>query len=293
MAMKIAFLALVHKDPAQVARLVRVLGREGDEVFIHVDRLSDIADFERHLASTRGSSVHLLAERYSIAWGGWSMIRATNALIEAAVRRCGFDYFYLLSGQCFPIRPVSWLKSMLAEGKEYIKCLPMPQPSKPMSRLERRVVKVKTPELRDRGRRLAEMLLNLVPVRNFQATFGLAPHAGSQWWCLSSEAIEHVRAYRQARPAYDRFMKWTDTPDEMYYQTLVANGPRRERIATSLTGAIWIEGRHHPEVLTRRDLPVLLNRPVFLGRKFLSDDVALLDELEKIALGVGDASVAP
>lgn len=220
------------------------------------------------------------------------MIRAANALIEAAVRSGSFDYFYLVSGQCFPIRPVSWLKSMLAEGNEYIKCLPMPQPSKPMSRLQRRVVKVTTPGLGDRGRPIAEMLLNLVPVPNFQTSFGLAPHAGSQWWCLSREAIEHIRAYRRARPAYDRFMKWTDTPDEMYYHTLVANGPRRERIATSLTGAIWIEGRHHPEVLTRRDLPVLLSRPVFLGRKFPSDDVALLDELEKAALGVGDTSVA-
>jgi hypothetical protein len=78
----------------------------------------------------------------------------------------------------------------------------------------------------------------------------------------------------------------------MYYHTLVANGPTRERIRKTLTGAIWIEGRHHPEVLTRRDLPVLLSRPVFLARKFQSDDGALLDDLEKIALSVDDTSLA-
>ena len=210
------------------------------------------------------------------------MVRATNRLIEAAIRRGRFDYHYLLSGQCFPIRPLSWLKRVLADGLDYIDCMPMPQPSKPMTRLEKRVVNVKIRgRVRYRIKSAAEKVLNLVPVPNFHSVFGLIPYAGSQWWCLKQDTLEHIQTYRQQHSAYDRFMRWTHCPDEMYYQTLVANGPARERIANSLTGDIWNEGREHPEILTRVNLPVISSRKVFLARKFQTDDHTLLDDLEK------------
>jgi hypothetical protein len=277
--MKIAFLMLVHKEPASVARLARLLSSDGDKVFIHVDKSVDVAPFGEHLATVRNST-HLLGERHSIAWGGFAMVRATNALIEAAVSTIPFDYFYLLSGQCFPVRPFSWVKRVLAEKCEYIDCQPMPQPHQPMTRLERRVVNVKAKGFQYRGKRVAEKLLNLVPVPNFQARFRLLPHAGSQWWCLTCEAIQHIRAYRRAHPSYDRFMKWTDIPDEMYYHTLVANGPTANRISQPLTGTIWIPGRRHPEIVTRANLPELLRHKIFLARKFEPSDFNLLNELE-------------
>jgi hypothetical protein len=287
--MKIAFLVLVHKAPEYVERLARVLESDGDQIFIHVDKAVDISSFQIHLSPLKRST-HLLSRRYAIAWGGFSMIRATNALIEAAVCRGTFDYFCLLSGQCFPIRPLSWLKQVLAEGLDYINCQPMPQPSKPMVRLERRMVNVKVTGLGPRGKRIAEQLLNLIPVQKFQTTFGLAPHAGSQWWCLKRETIEHVRNYRLRHPAYDRFMKWTHIPDEMYYQTLVANGQAPERITGSLTASVWIQGKESPEVITRSNLSGLLRQKVFLARKFQTDDFSLLDELESTSLSASSVN---
>ena len=76
-------------------------------------------------------------------------------------------------------------------------------------------------------------------------------------------------------------MKWTHAPDEMYYHTLVANGPTSDRVADSLTGTIWIEGKRNPETITPSNLPALLKRHVFLARKFATDDFALLDTLEE------------
>lgn len=278
--MKVAFLVLAHKAPAYVERLARVLESDGDETFVHVDKAVDISLFDHHLAPLERST-HLLSRRYTIAWGGFNMIRATNALIEAAVCRGAFDYFYLLSGQCFPIKPLPWLKRVLAEGLDYIDCEPMPQPHKPMTRLEKRELNVKVKGLGWRGKRVAEVLLNLTPVPNFQAAFGLVPYAGSQWWCLKRETINHVRTYRQNHPEYDGFMKWTHVPDEMYYHILVANSPSGERIVPTLTGQIWIQGKRHPEIITRSNLPALLSRKVFIARKFETGDFTLLDDLEE------------
>ena len=145
--MKVAFLLLAHKQPAYIERLARLLGHDGDEIFVHVDKAVDISPFEICLASINRFT-HLIGQRYAIAWGGFNMVRATNALIEAALRQGTFDYFYLLSGQCFPIKPLSWLKQVLTDGFDHIDCQPMPQLHKPMTRLEVRHVNVKVFDFR-------------------------------------------------------------------------------------------------------------------------------------------------
>jgi hypothetical protein len=94
--MKIAFLILAHRAPAYIRRLVNILGEQGDAIFIHIDKAIYISSFEKNLSSQH--SAHLIPLRYPITWGGFNMITATNALLEAAVTRGSFDYFYLLSG---------------------------------------------------------------------------------------------------------------------------------------------------------------------------------------------------
>ena len=278
--LRVAFLILAHKDPAYIERLARLLGLDGDEVFVHIDKAVSVVDFESQLASINRYT-HLIAERYAIDWGGFNMVRATNALLSAALTRGTFDYFCLLSGQCFPVRPLSWLKKVLANGFDHIDCQPMPQPTKPMSRLARRTVSVRG--LRYRYKQTLEAALNLLPVGNFQRTFGMVPYAGAQWWYLRRETIEFINAFRRACPKYDRFMRWTHVPDEMYYHTIAATGLQKGRIAGPVTGAIWVDGRQHPEILTRANLPSQLQRDIFLARKFQADDEELLDELQNSA----------
>jgi hypothetical protein len=275
---RVAFLALVHKAPRYVERIARLLARDGDEIFIHVDSSVEISPFHERLSSLAGSA-HLIADRYAIAWGGFGMVRATNALIDAATQSGEFDYFYLLSGQCFPIRPMRWLKEVLKQGNDFIQCELMPTQEKPLSRLRRRTVNVPIRGLRYRGKLAAEKLLNLAPVTDFEKKFRLRPHAGSQWWCLTRRTLQYVREYCRTHPQYDRYMKWTHCPDEMYYHTLVANGPDRTKISNSLTGTIWGPAKH-PEIISRSNLPIVLDQNTFLARKFEVEDSAFLDEIE-------------
>ena len=280
MEMKVAFLVLAHRAPAYIRRLVDVLSEQGDTIFIHIDKTVDISSFEKTLSSQH--STHLISNRYPITWGGFNMIRATNALLESAVTWGSFDYFYLLSGQCFPIKSLPWLKQVLSGGLDHIDCQPMPQLSKPLTRLTKRVLNdVKSRALR----RLGGKILNLMPVADIQVSLGLLPYAGSQWWCLNRDTVEYIREYLQAHPEYDKFMRWTHVPDEMYCQTLVANGPNSGRISNSLTGTIWVDGERSPEIITSSNVSKLLCQKVFLGRKFETDDFALLDIVRDIVTG--------
>src|SRR5258705_6031528 len=160
-SVKIAFLILAHKEPEQVAKLVDVLSGEGDAVLVHLERSSRAEGFQHP---------PLIAERQMVTWGGYGMIRATNALLSAA---SDFDFAYLLSGQCFPLRPVSWLKSQLRDGRDRIEAARMPNPWRPMWRLEQRHANAAPDWAR---RPLKRVLLNLTDRPNFYDRFGIVPH---------------------------------------------------------------------------------------------------------------------
>ena len=277
--MRIAFLIAVHKVPSQVAELCRFLSAEGDSVFVHVDKSVDPRPFEQAVKGLE--RVEIIPDRYTVSWGGFSQVQATNALIEAAIPG-KFDYYYFLSGQCFPIRSLAWLKDALSAGRDHIDWQAMPTPTKPMSRLHRRRFNRKNTSYK--VKRLVEAALNLRPVPDFQGKFGMAPHAGSSWWCLSRDTIEYIRDFRAKTPAYDRYMRWTHCPDEMYYQTLVANRAGGRPRAERLTGDVWVEGEAHPKMLTQADLPDLMKRTIFIARKFDEDQIdAIKTQLHRSA----------
>jgi hypothetical protein len=258
-SVKIAFLILAHKEPQQVAKLVDVLSSEGDIVLVHLDRSSGAEGFQ-HLP--------LIAERQAVTWGGYGMIRATNALLSAAN---DFDFAYLLSGQCFPLRPVSWLKSQLRDGRDRIEAARMPNPWRPMWRLEQRHANAAPDWAR---RPLKRFLLNLTSRPNFYDRFGIVPHGGSQWWCLRRETVEAIAQFRRERPDYDRYMRWCHVPDECYFHTLTAHFS--DAIGPSLTKALWDEGGSHPKYLTQADAELLSTGEVFAARKFSPETASVL-----------------
>jgi hypothetical protein len=257
--LRIAFLILAHKEPRQVAQLVEVLSSDGDQVLIHLDRRSGTEGFQR---------LPLISERYSVTWGGFGMIRATNALLAAGK---DYDFAYLLSGQCFPLRPVAWLKTQLRDGRDRIEAGRMPNPWKPLWRVHKRHANA-TPQW---ARRPLKRILNLTPRPDFTETFGLTPHGGSQWWCLSRDTVETFADFRRRRPDYDRYMRWCHVPDECYYQTLAANFSRA--LGPPLTMAVWAgTDGVHPRLLSLEDTARLRLGPIFAARKFAPDTASAL-----------------
>lgn len=256
--MKIVFLILAHQEPAQVGRLVEILSSDGDQVLVHLDARSRLDGFEK---------LPLIGERRRVTWGGFGMIRATNALVSAAG---DFDFAYLLSGQCFPLRPVSWLKAELADGRDRIEAGSMPNPWKPMWRLHERHANAAP----NWTRRQLRKVMNVAPRPDFVETFGVTPHGGSQWWCLRRDTLEAIAQFRRERPDYDRYMRWSHVPDESYYHTLAARFS--PGIGPPLTKALWDDGGIHPRLLSLCDADQLRTESIFAGRKFSPETAAML-----------------
>jgi hypothetical protein len=77
-------------------------------VIAHIDRKTNRHDFERAAASARADNVEFVIDTVSVNWAGYSQVEAMRRLIRtAAPLTPADDYMVMLSGQDYPIQPLS------------------------------------------------------------------------------------------------------------------------------------------------------------------------------------------
>ncbi len=83
-------------------------GFNGNRILIHVDRDSNIKDFQQLVKS----NVFLLEERVSVCWGGFSQVTATILLLKNALL-IDFDYLFFISGDDLPCKSNKYIDDFL------------------------------------------------------------------------------------------------------------------------------------------------------------------------------------
>ncbi len=284
--MKIAYIILAHRLVDQLARLISVLHTEGDTFFVHLDKRADRRsgrDAWSSLTSRLPSDIalHAVARRHRCYWGSLSLVLATlegiRTLVESGIP---YDRAVLLSGQDYPIKPLGEIKAFLANHpqEEFIESFAFAAPNRwtdyggPYQCMSRAL----DWHLGVRGRWLH------LPIRR-RFPLGMQPHGGSQWWCLTRACIEYVHHFVSEHPAYLAYFARAFIPDEMFFQTTIANSPFAARMArdnltfvdSSSPTPPW------PSVLDRRYFRALTQSPKLFARKFDSThDAEILDMLD-------------
>ena len=276
----IAYFILAHHRPQQLRWLVEALARPGgphrDTVILHIDRKSmlglkadrrGIWQTAKALAAEH-PNVILMRPRFT-NWGGWSLARIQlDAIAIALQASAGWSHFINLSGQCYPIKPIEQIRQALAADPDQVfvelRHLSTLPPDDwhlrwhPMIELPHRAVKFKGP-------------------RPPPAEFELA-YKGSQWSILPRAFCEWQGRAPIARPI-KRYLSRLLLSDELIVQTLVRNGPWRDKVAPHYGREIVFPG---PKVMTRDDLPRLLSSPALFSRKFDHDrDPEVLPQLAR------------
>lgn len=247
---RIAYLITAHNHPAHLARMVNALDCSGSAFFIHIDKKSDAAPFEVLLRAK--SNVFFAADRVNATWMGFSLVSVSLRLLEMAVRH-GFDYCLLLSGSDYPIKSNDCLFSFF-EGaqKEYIafwkledrpSWLPKIQYYYPIDAIPIRGWSTNTERLYWRryfwGRYFKYQ--QYMPQRDFLT--GLVPFGGPDWWSLSYECANYVLNYVDENPVYTRFYKYTQSPGELFFQTIILNSDFARRIENYESYQTWSAAR--------------------------------------------------
>lgn len=282
--MRIAYLLLVHRDPGQVARLVRALDVDDAFFVVHVDRKA--TGVMEPLQREFGDHSRLeFAPRRSIDWG---MVHVAALAAMRSALRVRPDFLITLSGQDFPLRANHEIFRSLSEhqGRSFLEYAPLDQDGLSMfgrHRVATNWYRVKghyvpVPGHKQFRSRPLTWLWNKTvglpaPRRRFLP--GLRPFGGSSWFCLSGHRAAATLAYVDAHPEILRFYNRAFLPDEQFFQTVIANGRCDDVISRNLHYVDWTGSHAHPITLTEAHLSDALSSDRLFARKFDAGSPAL------------------
>ena len=223
---KIAFILLCHKDPDAIIRQARMLTAAGDCMAIHFDARARPDHFRRiraALADTPG--VTFARRRVKCGWGEWSLVQATLNAVEAAAEAFPrATHFYMLSGDCAPVKSAAFAHDLLDRDEaDYIESFDFFESGwiKTGMRTDRLIYRHYFNERKHKWLFYSSHAIQkrLGLARTIPADLQI--QIGSQWWCLRRRTIEAILDFTHKRRDVMRFFSTTWIPDETFFQTLV------------------------------------------------------------------------
>lgn len=281
---QIAFILLCHKDPEGIIAQTLRLTAAGDCVAIHFDARAAQADYARIREALAGNpQVTFARRRVKCGWGEWSLVAATLQAVKAALADFpGATHFYMLSGDCMPIKTAEYIHARLEEDEaDYIESFDFYGSGwiKTGIQEERLIYRHWFNE-----RQRKWLFYTSLEV---QKKFGLARRVpedlkiriGSQWWCLRRRTIEAVMDFVARRPDVVRFFSTTWIPDETFFQTLVAHlVPDREIRTRTLTFLMFTD-YGMPVTFYDDHYDLLISQGFLFARKISPEARVLKDRL--------------
>lgn len=289
MIVKVSFILLAHESPEHLKDLLGALLSAGSNVYVHHDATAS-GDLSSAVSKwgydQLPGKVHF-AKRVKVVWGEWSIVQATlNCIASIQQYDTDSDYFMLISGSCMPVKPVHLLEEYLAETKkDHIEAVNAEKYTWVTAGLQKqRWSKYHFFNWRyqtflfDTSLKIQRKLKikRVLPLKH-------TAHMGSQWWCLRRKTLDKVWSTYQNKKALKSFYKRTWVPDELFFQTMVANlVPENERDSELMTRYTFNDWGI-PRVYYNDDYAELLGESRFFVRKVSHRAVELRRKLATIA----------
>lgn len=308
--MRVNYLILAHKNIHQLNRLVdRLLSNEG-YVYIHLDKKWHLS--ENDLLHLNNKGIVILEDRFSCFLDDWSLIEATKALMNIAIKDTPNDeksYYYLLSGQDYPVKPLKELHRKL-ENKyptPYIDCTPYHSSNwvekKFRNPLFNKIITCKSSLPRKLGLVLLKFINPYLKSRNLSRKFkekNIGMYGGSAWWCLPDMMINEILYMFQDKELIN-LLKKVHTPEETVFQILGKRTSLASSIRLNSLNAVAqdcltyanfctptkLPYKGHPHVITTDDYSYVTMKDQFFARKFDENiDSHILDMIDENILKI-------
>jgi len=265
--MKIAYLIAAHKNAGQVVRLIEQLDCEDAIFAIHIDKKSPFNVYGQVTSALNTRKNIIFIERIRVIYLGWGQCRVVfSALNRLCAKELQWDYFIHLSGQDYPIKPISYIHEWLDShrGTNFIGA---------------RLIDTLEPRLRGTVRRRYQWLAIELLDRVFRLPIPLSPfnhlqikYFGSAWYMITREFCNWV-VESNAETEIARRFRYTASPDEFVMQDLIMTSPYRNTVECD-NRRFYIFRDHnnrrlqHPLTLTLGHLEKIKQSRAFFARKF-------------------------
>ncbi|MGF1567826.1 MAG: beta-1,6-N-acetylglucosaminyltransferase [Nodosilinea sp.] len=285
--MRISYIISAYKYPEQLVRLVRCLNEVDANFLIHIDKKSNNKVFsiaQKELSDLKNVT---FLERHSCYWGDFGHVQSTIKGIQAICdQQIDFDYLFLLTGQCYPIKPKQEIKHFLKNHHDYsfmdYKIIDSYRNKKRVERWNIRLF----------SRFYVSFPNRYIPIpvkRSYPESVEFF-FKGSSYWCLSREAVAYLQNFLSADSPRNKqlinFFRGVYIPDEIFFQTILINSPLKDKIINENLWYIdWPSGSYvpSPRVLDESYYYELVSSPKLFARKFdMERSPKILDLLDSL-----------
>ncbi len=289
---RIAYILLCHKDPEGIIAQAQRLTVAGDFIAIHFDARARREDYEMIRAALAANpSVAFAKKRIKCGWGAWSLVGATLLAVRAAV--VAFPratHFYLLSGDCMPIKTAEYAQRFLdAQEVDYIESFDFYESDwiKAGIKEERLTYRHWFNERTHKWLFYASMNLQKRLKLQRKVPADIQMQIGSQWWCLRRRTVEWVLDFCDNRPDVMRFFKTSWIPDETFFQTIVRHLVPEPEIRSRTLTFLMFSDYGIPVTFYNDHYDLLLSQDYLFARKISSDSKDLMGRLGKLYAATG------
>lgn len=289
---KIAYILLCHKDPDGIIAQARRLTEAGDCLSIHFDARAPREDFDKiRSALASNPSVTFAARRLKCGWGEWSLVGATLLAVRAAVDAFPrATHFYMLSGDCMPIKTAEFAHDFLdREEVDYIEAVDFFASDwiKTGIKEERLIYRHYFNERTHKRLFYTSMDVQKRLGLTRKVPADIQMQIGSQWWCLRRRTVEWLLDFIDKRPDVLRFFQTTWIPDETFFQTLVRHLVPEHEIRTRTLTFLVFTDYGMPVSFYNDNYDLLVSQDYLFARKISPDARDLKDRLGKLYVARG------
>ncbi|MFT3903404.1 MAG: beta-1,6-N-acetylglucosaminyltransferase [Niabella sp.] len=263
--MRVAHLLLVHKNPHQVGRLVNLLAHVDADIYIHVDKKSEVEPF---IPLSFRKNVYFIKNNVAVYWASYSQVQCiVNSLGEILRKDKDYAYINLISGQDLPVRPLGEFYELLKTGgrRLYMQCKSV---DTDWRQAKVRLQRYDFPQWIFKGKHRMFELINLIlPRKRYPLQHDIV--GGSTWFTITPDAARYILDTFLSNKKLKRFFKYTWGADEVVFATVLFNSPYRKDIVDNLVYVDWgTLDDGHPRVLDMQDIDKIKQSGKFFARKF-------------------------
>lgn len=283
--MKHAILILCHKDLELLCKIINYFEYDCD-IFIHIDRKSQFNQVQIDYIQ-QIKNVKLVSQKYAVHWGGFSMLKTELYLMRMALQMSDANYFHLISGQDYPVKPLNEMLTFFEKnkGKNYLSFRKMTY-----IEIASRFLFFKPYDWisnRHEGKKKIRKLCSI------QKKMGIQRHSynllypmylGSQWFSITRESAAFVLDYTENTPSLYKRMKYTFAPEECYINTVLVHFKFDTCVNNNLRYVRWLsENGNNPSNLTVKHLGGIIQAGDIFARKmehpYCDKLISIIDEL--------------
>lgn len=278
--MRIAVLIHVHTNPEQVALLVSKLRHAAVDIYINVDKKTDIELFTKVV-----KNVTFVTNRVEVVWGRFSQVeQILNSFREIIKQRIDYSHVLFISGLDYPVKPISEIVKQIETNKgfSFIDYHELKQDDWSVLMRKRYEYWHFLPSGDIRNNKWVKKLIIKSGFKRkypFDKTF-----YGSCWFCLSLESIQYLLDYSDSQPDVINFFKYSGCSDELFIQSVLLNSPLKDKMINQIYRYFdWSNEGKSPKILTYKDFDKISNTNNWFARKLdIHTDSKLFSLLDSI-----------